>query len=555
MKVALLAALILVLAPMAIAGNDWPQFRYNETHQGLVPSSQNAEFGPFKQNWWINITVPGPPGSPSVRENIVYYGDVNGHIWALDAESGGLIWDNTTSSDPIIGAPAVGQDFVYVVNKGGDMYSFNRKTGQAQAGYPVGVGQTDGSIMFHETEDLLYIGSDDGTMNSYSAQGKYQKWTFSVGGDPADFFNTTCASGFGIKGSAVVYESVVMFGSTNKCFFGVSKTAIGEVSPENGLLWVAKAKDSIRSTPIIDIDGKKVIFGDQSGYVYSVPIDSVGEVTVTELYKEPVVSGLSSEIVAGPAIADGKLIIAARNGFVRALPVSGGTEIWHQDLHGQVSSSPAVANGHVLVGSFDRNMYMLKLSDGSIEEKRLALGEIETSPAISGTQGFWASKDGSLYSFGGVKPSRADLAVTGLAVPDAVAGKAATVRATIKNVGVLPSEATQAKLYVGAKTIAETEVKALQPGDSVSYSGSFTPEKKGKVEVRLFVDPARTVRESDESNNDVTITATVSSTPTSDTGASGSSSKEGGVPGFEAFALLAALGVALMAYARRGAKR
>lgn len=548
MRILAAIAFLLLVVPVAWAANDWPQYRYNETHQGLVPAGQNTEFGPFKENWWIDVTIPGPPGSPSVRENIVYYGDVNGRLWALDGESGGLIWNNATSANPIIGAPAVGQDFVYVVNKGGNLYSFNRKTGQAQAGYPVPVGKTDGSIMFHENEDLLYIGNDEGKVRAYSAQGKYEKWSFQA-------TNATLGcSGGQIKGSPVIYKSLVMFGSTNKCFFGVSKTSFGVV-PEKDTVWAFKAIDSIRSTPTIDITNEKVIFGDQSGNLYAIPYASTGVVTASPTYTEPSVSGLSSEIVVGPAIADGKIIFGSRNGFVRALPLSGGSAIWSQDLHGQIASSPAVANGHVLVGSFDRKMYTLNLANGTIEDQRLALGEIETSPAIAGTQGFWASKDGSLYSFGGTKPQRADLAVEGFTASGATEGKSTSVRATIKNVGVLPSEATVAKLYLGSATVSETDVPALEPNGEFSYSGSFTPASRGTVQVRLFVDPTRAIRESDESNNDVTISVNVAKAAPTPTGNTATSSEEGGIPGFEPFALVSAIGVALLAFRRRGAKR
>jgi eukaryotic-like serine/threonine-protein kinase len=552
MRFAPWAVLLFLLAPPALAANDWPQFRYSETHQGLVPSSANSEFAPFKSSWWNNVSIPGPPGSPAVRENIAYYGDVNGKVWALDAESGGVIWTNTTSANPIVGAPAVGQDFVYAVNKGGSLYSFNRKTGQAQTGYPVSVGATDASPLFHETEDLLYVGSDSGTVQAYSPQGNYQKWSFTASGTfwaaPND---VTCSSG-SIKGTPVVFGNQVMFGSTNGCFFGVNKTSIGTQSTPN---WAFRALDSIRSTPVVDTSNSKVIFGDQSGNVYSIPVASSGKVTATPIYTEPSSAGVSSEIMAGAAIADGKLIIAARNGYVRALPLTGGTALWSQNLNGQVTSSPAVANGHVLVGSFDRKMYTLKLSDGSVEETRLALSEIETSPAISGTQGFWASKDGSLYSFGGTKPQRADLAVSGLSAGSPVRGQSASVSATIENRGVLPSEATVAKLYVGGTFASDTPVPALDPGATMAYSSSFVPASSGAIAVRLFVDASRTVRESDESNNDVTVSATVSEPPPPGaTGSATGESKEPGIPGFDAFALLAALGA--VAYAsRRGAKR
>jgi MYXO-CTERM domain-containing protein len=538
-----LLALILA-APLSSAANDWPQFRYNEIHTGAVPSSLNSVFGTFTTEWWTGVpAIAGPPGSPSIRDNIVYVGDAQGRLWALDQESGGLIWSNITASGAkILGAPAVGQDFVHVLTDTGQIYSFTRKTGTLQ-GTAISAGATFGSVLLHE--DILYAGSSSGVVTSFFASTRQQRWSFSASGSGPTFYNVTCAAGGSIDGTPVVFEDQVFFGSTNHCFFAVKKSSFGSITQPN---WVFKANEAIRSTPAIDPVNRRVIFGDVSGRVYAVPVGASGAVgSAAWTWTEPAGS-LTTEVKASPAIADGKVVIAARNGNVRALDSNNGQSVWEKTF-AEFVSSPAIANGKVLVGSLDRKMYMLNLADGNKLQEKLATAEIESSPAISGTQGVWTAKDGTLYSWGGAKPQRADLAVLGLAAPTLTRGVPATVTATVQNVGQLAAPASVIHLYVGTQLILEASVPALEPGASHPFSGSVTAAGGGTIELRLFVDPLREIQESNESNNVATFTATVIEPPSTSENSGGDSTEEPGIPG--PGLLLALIGFAAVAWARR----
>lgn len=547
-----LCVLLLVAAPMAIAANDWPQSRYNETHQGSVPADKNSEFTIFTSQWWTNVSIPGPPGSPAVRDNVVYIGDNNGKVWALDQESGGVIWTNTTTASPIVGAPAVGPDNVYFVSKSGTMFAFNRKTGQnLGSSFQLSAGASEVAPTFSEGDDILYVAGGTGVtaFTGFQSGSPYVKWSYAGG----NAYGVTCGGTGSIRGSPVVFGSQVMFGSTNGCFYSVNKTSLGTQTNPN---WIFKGLESIRSTPAIDIVNSKVVFGDQAGNLYSLPVTASKAVTGAPIYTEvpPAGSSQSAEIAAAPTIAGDKLIIASRDGNVRALPLAGGTATWTTNLNAQVTSSPAVANGHVLVGSFDGNMYMLKLADGTVEKTWRALAEIESSPAISGTQGFWASKDGTLYSYGGTKPARPDIAVTGLSASGVIRGQSTTVSATITNVGSLPAEVTSIKLYANGLVVHEGTIGALEPGASQPYSGSFAASAAGPVSLRLFADATRLVREGNEANNEATTSITIEEPAASSPGAGGpgSSDEEKGVPGFDAaFVALALLGAGVLLRRRR----
>jgi outer membrane protein assembly factor BamB len=545
MKIPLFVTILLLASPAATAANDWPQAQFDETHQASVPASQNNEFQPFLERWWNNKSLPGPTGSPAVRQGIVYIGDAKGVLHAIDQENGDTIWSQGTGTNTKISStPAVGSDVVYVVNTNGAIYAFDRKTGVPSWTTPIQAGATDGSLMFHEFERILYLANRAGQVQAYFADTQSVKWTFTTIGT---FYNTTCAAG-SVEGTPVLFESKIFFGSTNKCFFAIDKTAVGTVTSP---VWVFQATDSIRSSPAIDKTNRRVLVGDLSGRIYSLGVDSSGKVSAASwTYVEPLTGGVSSEFKGSPAIISGKAIVGARNGNVVAIDLSTGAKSWERKLGGEVVGSSAAANGHVMVGSQDRTMYMLKVADGTIADQRTALAQISTSAAISGTQAIWTSIDGTLHSFGGAKPARANLAVQGVSLSSTYVSQAGSISATIRNTGVLAAPQTTATIQVNGQVLSEVDIPALEPGQSKGISASYTPSATGKITVKVTVDPARVIQESDESDNVVSRDYTITNAPPpqTDTGGGGDTGK---APGFELWVIMAALGVAVLVRRRR----
>lgn len=552
-QAALLLALM-IAAPLATAVNDWPQHGFDETHQSRVPTAgdqANVEFEPFLQRWWNNVSVAAKPASPVVFENIVYFGDANGELHAFDRESGGLLWTAETASNAAIrGSPAVAGDSVYVLISSGSIYAFDRKTGTPATGYPISVGGTaQGSVLFHTLQDLI-IAAAGANVKSYFANTQTAKWTFSSTGT---FYNTTCQGG-AIEGTPAVFEDYVFFGSTNKCFYAIDNRAFGTISASgsdsNKPIWVFQAENSIRSSPAVDKENRRVIFGDQSGNIYSIQISRQGKVFSQPWYTEPLKEGLSSEFKAGPAISSPNVIVASRNGNVNALSLSNGAKQWTRSLGTvQIEGTPSVANGKILIGTFGGTMYMLNAENGDILDQRSALKEISGNAIISGTQGIWASDDGALHSYGGEKPARADLAVVSLGPSSMTNGQSSTISGTIRNQGQLDAPATLVSITVGGQQISKQSVPALAVDQSDSFRVSYTPSRTGPLTLTAFVDPGRQIQESDESNNVRTVEATVSNPPPPDEdGDAGSTEK---TPGPSAALTLSVVALFALALARR----
>ncbi|MFH1230439.1 MAG: PQQ-binding-like beta-propeller repeat protein [Planctomycetota bacterium] len=91
----------------------------------------------------------------------------------------------------------------------------------------------------------------------------------------------------------------------------------------------------------------------------------------------------ASEIVSSPAIGDGFVVFASRDGYVRALREFDGYPLWSFPYGSGIVSSPAISQGRVYIASGGK-VYCLRLSDGIPLWNYVTSGTDISSPTISG---------------------------------------------------------------------------------------------------------------------------------------------------------------------------
>ncbi len=91
----------------------------------------------------------------------------------------------------------------------------------------------------------------------------------------------------------------------------------------------------------------------------------------------------------GLGVADQKIIVTSGYGYVVALDINSGAEIWKRETQAPITGSPTIAGNYAYVTSSNNEIYVFNLSDGSIEWSDQAIAESARvlsapSPAISG---------------------------------------------------------------------------------------------------------------------------------------------------------------------------
>jgi len=162
--------------------------------------------------------------SPTVVDGRVFFGSGDGHIYALDAESGALLWKHKTG-DVVHASPAVADGTVYIGSWDANFYALDAATGAV-------------------------------------------KWKLQTGTDPENH------NAEGIQSSATIADGMVYFGNRDFHLYAVT-AAGGEVKWKTKYTWV-------NATPTVRGDR---VYGSTSIPAYFFALDRT---TGTELYKTEV---------------------------------------------------------------------------------------------------------------------------------------------------------------------------------------------------------------------------------------------------------------------------
>src|SRR3990172_7326231 len=114
--------------------------------------------------WRFDRGELGHISSPAVVEGVVYVGSYEGYLYALDAESGEMLW-RFKAGDRVYSSPAVVEGVVYTGSGDGYLYALDADSGKMLwrdpwgYGYPVG-GEFRTEVSSTAVADgVVYVGS------------------------------------------------------------------------------------------------------------------------------------------------------------------------------------------------------------------------------------------------------------------------------------------------------------------------------------------------------------------------------------------------------------
>ncbi len=310
---------------------DWPQFNFDPGLTGYNPyeSTLNpTNVGSVTRRW-----IFAPSGrlcsQPAVANGILYFGTDLGYVYALNADTGALIWMYVTQNFPVQ-SPAVANGIVYV--PAGDLYALDANTG-ALLWHVANAGQSSPTVL----NNVLYT-SDGSDFMALNAETGARIWGFSSGSvataSPAVANGMAYVTSWdgGVYGLNAGTGMVVWHRH-----FGVSPTPRATPYRTAGGLSVANATVYIAiADPMSQQSGFNIyaLDGGSGATIWKSP--SVGNITFTST----------------PAVANGRVFVGAK-AYAYALNASTGATVWQAALfNGGDAISPIVANGVVYVESW-----------------------------------------------------------------------------------------------------------------------------------------------------------------------------------------------------------
>ena len=317
---------------------------------------------------------------PAVANGVVYFGSIDGNLYALNASTGAKLWSYAIGN-PIIASPAVANGVVFVGSDGGTVYALNANTGSKLWSYATGFPVATAPAV---ANGVVYVGSEDNensTRDDFFALNAGTGaliWSGSGVGPPTSFSAPAVANGVAYLPAGDVLDRT----------FWLTAVNAGTGAPP--ALWNFPSFGYFSSPAVAS---GSLFIGSQDDNVYALNA-STGDLLWTYT--------TGNTVTGSPAVANGVVYVGSADDNVYALNASTGAKLWSFTTGNQVISSPAVANGVVYINSTDGNLYALNAGTGA-KLGSYVIGTGYASPVVVGgvvyARGNSTSEDGYVYAF------------------------------------------------------------------------------------------------------------------------------------------------------------
>jgi outer membrane protein assembly factor BamB len=316
---------------------------------------------------WTFSTDDSVRSSPTVADGTVYFGNDDGDLYAVDADTGTERWKFDVGGE-VQSSPTAADGTVYVRGVLGDLYAVDADTGHERWVFQ-NIGGVDSSSSPAVVDGTVYFGSDDGNLYAVAADTGEERWTF--------------AADDSVRSSPAVVDGTVYFGSDDGNLYAVeADTGIER--------WRFGIGGEVSSSPKV-ADG--TVYVSSGGSLCAVDVG-----TGTERWILPI----NDWKLSSPELVNPGVYVSSSRRSVYAVDAETGTERWVFSTDGSIDSSPEVANGMVYFGDCvnhgDGHLYAVDVHTGA-EQWRLSISDgVSSSPAIVDRTAYVGGFDGSLHA-------------------------------------------------------------------------------------------------------------------------------------------------------------
>jgi eukaryotic-like serine/threonine-protein kinase len=356
--------IVLLLAGLLSAADDWPQFRGNPQLTGVAPAAVPR----ILKLLWTYEAGESIESSAAIAGGTVYVGAESADLLAIDLQSGKLRWKYRAKDGIGESSPAVHDGVVYIGDLAGLLHAVRAADGKALWTF-----KTEAEIKSSPViaGDRVLVGSYDSNLYCLTARDGKLLWKFTT----SNYVHATPAISGGI----------VYLAGCDEIFRGI------RISDGKEVLELSSGGYTGASPALL---GRWAYFGNFNNEVLSADLRRKRIVWRYE-HAERHFPFYSSAAAAGD-----RIVVGGRDKFVHCLNAKTGKAIWTFATSARVDSSPAIAGDRVYVGSNDGRFYVLDLATGKKVWAFEIGSPLSASPAIAAGRVVIGSQDGRLYCFG-----------------------------------------------------------------------------------------------------------------------------------------------------------
>ena len=306
-------------------------------------------------------------GTALFHRGIVYFGSYDHHLYALNAETGKLVWKYQTDGG-IVSRPAIAEDSVFIGSEDSRLHVLSARSGSLLWTY-----YTKGPIRSSPfvAHGHVFIGSDDMSLHAINITGGRGIWQIDTIGE--------------IRSTPFVTQEEIYAGNEAGEFYCMDF--------RGGIKWRFKAKRSITSSAYVAND--MVFFCSLDSYIYALDARSGYLIWRFKMDKGS---------ISSPFVVEQLLYCGAIDGNIYCVNTNNAKEVWRFKTENQVNSSPVIVEEQLYCGSVDGNIYCLDRQNGHLHWKYKTNQPITATPSVGGGRIYIGSTDKLLYALP-AKPS------------------------------------------------------------------------------------------------------------------------------------------------------
>ena len=232
---------------------------------------------------WTFKTDGEIKSSPNCYDNRIYFGSYDTYLYCLAADTGELIWKFATEG-PVHSTPSISQGKVFVSGCDETFRAIDVKTGEQLYALPLG-GYTGASAAIRGSN--VFVGTFTNEVISIDLGKRILRWSYMHETRNFPFYS-----------SAAVTDRYVVVGGRDKIVHCLDSATGKEV-------WAFTTRSRVESSPLIT--GNRVFVGSNDGNLYELDLKTGKKVW-------DFVAG--APLSASPAAAQGSLVIGSQDGVL-----------------------------------------------------------------------------------------------------------------------------------------------------------------------------------------------------------------------------------------------
>lgn len=375
--------------PKVTLGTDWKNLLGNATHTATA----NPLEGEKQLAWVTNVGANLYMTSPLIYNNKVYIASIDedlkgqAHIYALDGKDGSLLWKYPVKSS-IKNTIAIESGIVFAQDVQGNLYAVDAETGKLRWESQLPVNGLPNLIDgLAADKSIVYAGSGKALSAFEAATGKLiwrnkdwsqgegttstltvgngiligsAQWGALYGNDAKTGKMLWKISDFGLRnrGASAAMHGSLLYIISEKSFF-ILEAQTGRIIVRKQLPYNLHAT----STPLLT--EKEIIFGTADKGLVALDNQTLEEkwncqVEDALIFTVPYTRSFSGTIETSPVLAGKTVYVGASDGTIYAIDTNTGNKLWKYKTGAPIFGTAAISGDALIVADFGGNVYTFR---------------------------------------------------------------------------------------------------------------------------------------------------------------------------------------------------